>query len=440
MNNSLALDQAPIKTLFWRYTLPTIASMLVTGVYVIIDGMFVGHFLGEQGLAAIMLGYPIGAILYAIGALWGMGASALVSIKLGQKETVQAQSIVGQALTLSILSGLLLTTLGLYFGRDILLLLGAEGEILEQALDYLHWYYILGIFAILSMSFSALLRNDGQPTRVTYIMILGGVLNVIFDWIFIVVIPWQLKGAAIATMLAQAITAILCLYPFFTAKTELRITWQSIRLNLDTSWQITKLGMSSFLMYLYLSVVLTLHNFAFLRVGQTIHVAAYSIISYSESFFYLLFEGIALGIQPLTSFNTGANKPKRVLALRNMAFTITLVVSIISVIGIYLYPSSLAYLFAGDHQELTPFVVEGSLLYFWGIPMEGLLLVGATYFQSTNRPKEALILTGGKLILIFFVMGILSSLFGVTGVWLSLPVCSTILTIWMLYTLKRLKI
>lgn len=438
-NNSqpLSLSDASIFSLFWRYTLPTIAAMLVTGIYVAIDGMFVGHFIGEQGLAAIMLGYPIGSTLYAVGAMIGMGASALVSIKLGQNDTAQAQKIVGNALILSILASALLSVTGLLYGRDILLWVGAEGPILEMASDYLFWYFLMGSFAVISMAFSSLLRNDGQPKRVTYIMIFGGILNIVLDWLLIVVFPYALTGAAIATMLSQAATCLLCLQHFFSDKSTLRIGWDSIRLKLDTVVQILQLGTSSLLMYLYLSVVLVLHNKAFLWVGDAIHVAAYGIVSYTEAFFYLIFEGIALGIQPITSYNTGAGLHDRVIQARNIAFGVTLLIAAIGLLVIYGLSDWVVYLFAGDNPTLKPEAINGMYRYFWGLPMEGLLLVGATYFQSINKAKEASILTGGKLIFISVFIFVLAKYFGVNGVWIALPICSTILTSWMIYALNK---
>lgn len=231
----LSLKEDSIGRLFLRYTMPTIAAMLVTGIYVAIDGMFVGHFIGENGLAGIMLGYPIGSILYALGAMIGMGASALVSIKLGEGNEGEAKNIVGNALSLCVITSLITCTLGVIYGEPLLRWLGAEGEILQMASDYLFWYFTLGAFPIISMAFSALLRNDGQPNRVTLIMILGGVLNVVLDWLFIVVIPWELTGAAIATMLSQLATALLCLQHFFSDKSQLRITWQTLKLRCTMS-------------------------------------------------------------------------------------------------------------------------------------------------------------------------------------------------------------
>ncbi|MGL4638250.1 MAG: MATE family efflux transporter, partial [Shewanella sp.] len=177
--SSIATDQRlleqPISTLFWRYTIPTIASMLVTGVYVTIDGMFVGHYLGETGLAGMMLAYPVGAILYAVGAMIGMGSAALVSINLGKGEVATARKILGNAFSLCLLFGLFFALVGGIFSRDILIFLGAEGEILKSANEYLFWYFALCHFPILSMAFTSLLRNDGRPSTVTYVLILGGV-------------------------------------------------------------------------------------------------------------------------------------------------------------------------------------------------------------------------------------------------------------------------
>ena len=434
----LSLRDDSIFRLFWRYTLPTIAAMLVTGIYVAVDGMFVGHFIGEDGLAAIMLGYPIGSILYALGALIGMGASALVSIKLGEDKTDEARKIVGNAFSLCLIAAMIICGLGITFGTDILQWVGAEGSILSMAEDYLFWYFSMGFFAIISMAFSSLLRNDGQPKRVTYIMIFGGLLNIFLDWLFIVVIPWGLTGAAIATMLSQAATSILCLQHFFSDKSSLRIHWDSLKLKLDTCLQILKLGTSSLLMYMYLSVVLILHNKAFLMVGKPIHVAAYGIVSYTEAFFYLIFEGIALGTQPITSFNTGAGLKDRVIKARNLAFAVTLSVAFIGVAILYSLPDYVVYLFAGDNQLLQPVAINGMHLYFWGLPFEGLLLIGATYFQSINMAKEASILTGGKLILISIFIFTFAHIFGVDGVWVALPFCSLLLTSWMIYKLKSL--
>ncbi|MCH1928791.1 MATE family efflux transporter [Shewanella sp. A25] len=432
------LLQEPIVKLFWRYAIPTIASMLVTGVYVTIDGIFIGHYLGETGLAGMMLAYPVGAILYAVGAMIGMGSAALVSINLGQGNVAKARKLLGNAFSLCLLAGSIFALLGTVFSKDILTALGAEGAILHDANEYLFWYFALCHFPIISMAFTSLLRNDGRPTMVTYVLILGGVLNTFLDWLFIAVFPFGLAGAAIATMLSQAVTGLLCLQHFFGDKTQLKINLEQMKLNLDHCLNIARVGLPSFLMNLYLSIVLTLHNTAFLWVGGPLHIAAYGVVSYTEAFFYLIFEGIALGTQPIYSFNTGAGRYDRVKQARNIAFGMTLLTAACGLALIYSRPEWLVYLFAGDNQNLAPVAIEGMRYYFWGLPFEGLILVGASYFQAINCAKQASMLTGTKLLLIAGIIYCFAWAFGVNGVWVSLATCSTMLVIWMFWALKRL--
>lgn len=435
--SAVDLGTAPLSRLFWRYVTPTVAAMLITGIYVTIDGIFVGHVLGQDGMAGLMLAYPICAVLYAVGALIGMGASSLVSFYLGQGNPAKARHIVGNALVMVLLASAVLSFIGIRYGEPMLAWMGAEGEIFTAGLSYLQAYAWLGVFAVLSMAFSSLLRNDGRPGFVTLIMVVGGLLNVLLDYLLMVVFPFGLAGVATATMLSQAVTGLACLWHFFTPCSQLRISWDTLRPDLRLMGETVRLGISSFLMYLYLSVVLALHNKALLAVGTSLHVAAYGVISYTEAFFYLVFEGIAMGIQPIASFNAGAGHWRRVLRIRNLALGVTLGIALCAMIPLYLWPEAAVYLFAGDNATLLPVASLGIWLYFWGLPMEGLLLVGATYFQAINRARIASLLTGGKLVLIGGFLWGFSTLWGVPGVWLALPTCSSLLVLVMWRAMRR---
>ncbi|WP_429070026.1 MATE family efflux transporter [Aeromonas veronii] len=435
--SAVDLGTAPLSRLFWRYVTPTVAAMLITGIYVTIDGIFVGHVLGQDGMAGLMLAYPICAVLYAVGALIGMGASSLVSFYLGQGNPAKARHIVGNALVIVLLASALLSFIGIRYGEPMLAWMGAEGDIFTAGLSYLQAYAWLGVFAVLSMAFSSLLRNDGRPGFVTLIMVVGGLLNVLLDYLLMVVFPFGLAGVATATMLSQAVAGLACLWHFFTPRSQLRISWDTLRPDLRLMGETVRLGVSSFLMYLYLSVVLALHNKALLAVGTSLHVAAYGVISYTEAFFYLVFEGIAMGIQPIASFNAGAGHWRRVLRIRNLALGVTLGIALCAMFPLYLWPEAAVYLFAGDNATLLPVASLGIWLYFWGLPMEGLLLVGATYFQAINRARIASLLTGGKLVLIGGFLWGFSTLWGVPGVWLALPTCSSLLVLVMWRAMRR---
>ena len=210
-------------------------------------------------------------------------------------------------------------------------------------------------------------------------------LNVLLDYLLMAVIPWGLAGAAIATMLSQAVTGGLCLWHFFTPRSQLRIGWDTLRPDWRLMGETLRLGVSSFLMYLYLSVVLALHNKALLSVGTSLHVAAYGVISYCEAFFYLIFEGIAMGIQPIASFNAGAGNWSRVLRVRNLALGVTMAVALCGMIPLYLWPEAVVYLFAGDNAALLPVASLGIWLYFWGAA-HGRLAAGGGHLFPGHQP------------------------------------------------------
>jgi putative MATE family efflux protein len=425
----------PMITLLARYIAPTVAAMLVTGIYATVDGIFIGHLLGADGLAGVSLGYPLASLLTAVGAMIGMGGSTLVSLKLGEGLLEDARRIAGVAVIMVMIASLLLMLAGLSLGHWGLTLIGAQGDVLALAWDYLFWSFVLGPAAVGAMAFTALMRNDGHPGRVTWIMIGGGVLNIVLDYLLIVVFPYGLAGAAIATMIAQGVVALIALSNFFSHRSKLRLHLNNLAVNADDCRSILRLGMASLLMYLFLSVVLTLHNKAFLTQGETIHVAAYGIVGYVEWFFYLIFEGIALGMQPITSYSMGAGRMDRVRAARNGALVITLIVGGIALGVTYGWPEVMVGIFNGEGPSLGRVTVEGMALYFWSVPLEGLLLVGAVYFQSIGKTQLANVLTGGKLILFTLVILLFAWVWGVTGIWLSLPVTNLLLTIWLLLKL-----
>lgn len=410
--------------------------MLVTGVYVTIDGIFVGHYLGEAGLAGMMLAYPVRAILYAIGAMIGMGSAALVSINLGQGNVVKARKLLGNAFSLCLLAGGFFALMGGLFSRDILIALGAQGDILENANQYLFWYFALCHFPIISMAFTTLLRNDGRPSMVTFVLILGGTQHFLRLVIYRGISLW-FGGRRDCDHVSAGCDGLTVFTAFFGSRTQLKINLEQMKLKFDNCVNIARVGLPSFLMNLYLSIVLTLHNTAFLWVGGPLHVAAYGVVSYTEAFFYLIFEGIALGTQPIYSFNAGAGRFDRVKQARNIAFTMTLLTAALGLALIYSRPEWLVYLFAGDNPNLTPVAIEGMRWYFWGLPMEGLILVGASFFQAINCSKQASILTGTKLVLIAAIIYCFAWAFGVIGVWISLATCSTLLTLWMFYAMKK---
>lgn len=300
------LQHASVTRAFWRYTLPSLAALLVSGTYQIIDGVFVGHFIGGDGLAAISLAWPLVGALLSLGMMIGIGAGAHASIQIGARQLKHARAYVAQSLVLialiSVIGGVGLFLVSNWF----LQLQGAQEQVLQYGQAYLNWLLAGSPLVVASIALPLLVRNSGAPGLATLAMVFGAVANTFFDALFIVVLGFGLEGAAFATLLGELGVVAICLNFLFSKRSLLPLRWNLLQWDINRAKQILQTGFSSMLMYMYLSFSIVLHNTLLLRYGSNVHVAAYSIAGYILAFYYLMAEGIAGGMQPITSFYKGA--------------------------------------------------------------------------------------------------------------------------------------
>ncbi len=188
---------------FWRYTIPTVAAMLVNGLYQVVDGIFIGRYVGADGLAGINVAWPVIGSILGIGMLVGVGTGALVSIRQGEKDTQGAKQILATGLTLLLAITPIVSALLFLFADNFLLWQGAEGRVYELGLQYLHILIGASVFTLGSIAMPFLLRNDDSPNLATILMIVGAVINIVLDYLFIALYGWELMGAALATAIAQ---------------------------------------------------------------------------------------------------------------------------------------------------------------------------------------------------------------------------------------------
>ena len=429
------LTTLPISTLMWRYCLPTTVSMLVIGLYFVVDGIFIGHYVGKVGLENVVLSFPMLGFLFATGILVGMGASALVSIKRGQDDHLAAKKVVQNAVILVIVFSVLFMLFGSYFSQLALTTIGASADRVSMAQPYIYWYFALAFCPIASLTFTTLLRNDNKPGLVTIILIAGSMLNIAFDWLFLAVFDFGLEGAAIASMLAQGLTAVFALYYLLTTSSSLKICFDNFRFDKQVSLQIIKIGLPSFLMELYLSALIAIHNSAILWVGGAIHLAAYSIITYIEDFYYLLLSGIALGVQPILSFNMGAKLYHRVKHAYVLALKTAVLVSVAGMVVIYGFPNFVISAFNNESQQLFQVGTQSMSFYFWALPFEAILLISTAFFQAIGLPKQSTLVTVYKLLALSIFMSLFSWLFGVNGIWFVIGCSSLVVLTWVFWQL-----
>lgn len=394
--SSIAIDTKNVSSTYWRYATPTVAAMLVSGFYQIIDGIFIGHIVGVEGLAAINMAWPWIGFIAGVGLMIGAGAGTLCSIAQGEGNYENAESFLGQVFWLLVLLGVAAGIL-IIAGRDSLLTIqGASPSVQQHGSDYLQIIGWSSPLVIASIAMPILVRNLGAPMLATAMMLIGAVTNTLLDYLFIVEFHWGLRGAAIATVAGESISVFIGLVFLFTRYSSLplnlcRATFvikplacQSILIN----------GFSSLLMYLYSSFAALLHNTALMHYGSTANVAAYAITGYLMMAYYLLVEGLASGMQPLVSYFHGTGDSFAVRKVFVLALRVVLGTGVLFVLMFLMFPHIATQIFInGDDPTLDLMASQAVRLHLFMLFLDGFLVLTAAYYQAVSDSKKATIIT-----------------------------------------------
>lgn len=427
-----------IVNLFFRFAFPAVVGVIVAGIQGIIDGVFIGNAIGSQGLAAITLAYPLYMVIIAMGVIIGIGASSLTALQLGKGNLSGALDIVHNAFSLCLLTGAVFTVAGLVFCETSISFLGVSGPALTLAREYLKIISIGSVFMILSIALDPLVRNDGRPRLSMNIMIAGVVVNLVLDYLFIMRMGMGMSGAALATILSFALPAALLMSYLFGSEAKLKLQLKAMKFKPWTLFEILRGGLPSFVMEISLALVLFAHNYILLRYGSELAVSAYGIIGYVFSIFYMLFEGIAMGVQPIIGFNYGAGYYERVSKTLRLTILSCILTGAFGFALIYLFPESVVQIFSQDDSELLKVSLRGMEMFRFSLLVEGTVLLTTIYYQSINRVRAALFISLGKIFVILFpLLFILPGFFGLDGVWAASPVTEYIMMLVVLFMLSK---
>ncbi len=429
--------QSSIYKQFWKYTIPTVAAMLVNGLYQVIDGIFIGRYVGAEGLAGINVAWPVIGTILGIGMMVGVGTGALVSIRRGEQDQDGARRILATGLLL--LAALMpVVALVLFnFADDFVRWQGAQGRVYELALQYLHILIASCIFTLGSIAAPFLLRNDDSPNLATMLMVIGAATNILLDYVFIAWLDWELTGAAIATALAQMVVTVLGIGYFFSSGARLRLSLSDLKLQSDSLPKIVVIGASSFFMYAYGSAMVALHNSLFAQYGSGVLIGAYAILGYIVTVYFLVAEGIANGMQPLVSYNHGARNAENIRKLLKIAMGSSVLGGICFVLLLNLFPYQVVSVFNSADQELIESTVLGIRLHMFALFLDGFLMVSAAYYQSLNKGSKAMFITVGNMAVQLPFLFILPKTFGVTGIWIAFPLSNIALSLVVMSMLWR---
>ena len=319
----------------------------------------------------------------------------------------------------------------------MLVLQNATGNVLSMGTEYLQ---ILSYGALPTMAGAALpmlIRNDNQPRIATRLVCIGAFLNIVLDWLFVVLLDMGIQGAAVATALAQSVVMVLGVWYFFSDRATDRLTLSTLNLSPKVSLQVLGTGAASLVMFLYFSFVLIIHNILFLKYGGVLAVAAFTVVGYVQVFYFMLTEGVANGIQPLISFNKGAGNNRNIRETLFIALKVVIATGIVALFLVNVFPDQVAGIFINDDPALLDMIRTGYQLHLFALFLDGFIMISATYFQSMAMARLATGISLANMLVQLPLLYFLPPWLGIAGVWLAMPVSNVVLSLIVVFFVIR---
>lgn len=394
---------------FLKYVIPSVLSFALSGVYAIVDGFFVGHSIGDAGLSAINIAYPVSAFLQAAGTGIGMGGAVCYSISRAEKKEKRSKEFLSATLWLLILMSVLLTVFAFLLNRPILQLLGAEGSLLSLGMEYNAVIALGAGLQILSTGLVPFIRNHGGPFYAMISMIAGFITNIILDYLFVWVQERGMTGAALATILGQGVTLLFSLVYFLSEKLfSLRI---SLRRVLSLTAPVIKVGLSPFGLTMTPNISLIIINWFCVIYGGDQAVAVYACIAYIICIVYLIFQGVGDGSQPVISRYYGEDQTGHLRSIRRLAYGFAILLALISCVILFAARDLIGVLF-GSSPEVNLAIARIMPVFLVSVPFVAVTRVTTASFYATEESILSYILTYIEPVLMLVLMLILPPLFG----------------------------
>lgn len=443
MDSTAKLGNEPIGRLLVDFSVPAIIGMLVMSLYNVIDRVFIGNSAGSLGIAAITVGFPIMIVQFAFIGMIGMGATALVSIRLGQQKREEAEFIVGNALVLLIGLSLVMTVLGLLFLDPLLRIFGASDDVIPLAKIYIRIILGASIFQALSFGMNNFIRAEGNPRIAMATMIVGAVLNIILAPLFIFTFGWGMTGAGLATAVSQALSATWVMLHFLTGRSTLKILRKNFRVDFTITRQMMTLGMAFCAMQLAQSALSAILNNSLAFYGGDIAISGMGVVISLMTLIMMPIVGINQGAQPIIGYNYGGERYDRVKETLKYAAIAASAIATVGFVVIRLFPVQLISMFNSQDAELIAFGSKALVVFLTFLPFIGFQVVGSGYFQAVGKPQQSLFLSMSRQVLILVpALFILPRYFQLDGVLMAGPcadLVATVLTgIWLYFELRDL--
>ena len=425
-----------IRKTFLKFLIPSVGGMLGTSLYVLGDTMIVGRALGSSGLAALNISIPLINVFNGLGLLFGIGGATALSISRGKKEYEDVDDIFSKSMIMALIMGIILTLIRVFFLEQLVYFLGASNDTFEMSKDYLGVLMSFSIMFVLNSALTVFVRNDGSPKLAMWGMLTGSIVNVVLDYVFIFKFKWGMSGGALATGLSPVIGLLILSTHFIKRRNQMKFILPN--LNLGILRRIIANGGSSFIVELSAGIVIFSFNQSLAKLTGDIGISAYSIIANLSLIFAAIFAGVGQGIQPIISYNFGANRMKVIYESVKLAIYTSLILGVIFYAIGFFFPEFLVSIFVKADKELLDITVKGIRLYFIGFILMGLNTTLTSFIQSKEYARISLIISLSRgFVLIILVLAVLPKLIGINGIWLSFPIAELLTTVLSIFQFRK---
>lgn len=424
-NQFNVLAEKPVGSLLMQYAIPAIVAMAASSVYNIIDGIFIGQGVGAEAIMGLALTGPLMSLTAAFGAMVGVGAATLMSVKLGQKDYGTAQKILGNVVIMNLTLGIVLGLLLLVFINPILRFFGASDVTLPYARNFMSIILVGNVVTHMYLGLNALLRSTNRPQKAMCATIGTVVLNCILAPIFIFVLGWGIRGAATATIMAQMIMLTWQLRLFSNKDELIHLNRSIIKLDVKIVKESLLVGLPQFLINLCACLVAAMMTRSLTTYGGDMAVGAFGICNRFILFIVMVVIGLNQGMQPIAGYNFGARRYDRVLGVLSKALIFGSVITLAGfVIGVF-FPTPFVSVFAKDSPQLIKLSAHALSCMVMMFPIVGIQIVSTAFFQSIGyAPKSIFLSLTRQLIFLVPAIFILPHLYAdpLEGLWHAAPV------------------
>ncbi|MDO9254657.1 MAG: MATE family efflux transporter [Bacteroidales bacterium] len=437
-----SLGTEKLGKLLLQYSVPAIVATAAASLYNIIDRIFIGQGVGPMAISGLALTFPLMNITAAFGAMVGVGASAMVSIRLGQNDRKGATLILGNAVMLNIILGIAVALITFVFLDPILYALGASKDTLPYAKEFMQVILLGNVFTHLYLGLNNIMRASGYPGKAMVTTLITVGINLALAPLFIFIFHWGIRGAALATVIAQAIGTLWSVLHFAKTSSFVHFLPGYMKLKREIIKDIISIGMSSFLMLLSASVVISILNLSLGKYGGDYAIGAFGIINSIGNLTVMVVIGFNQGMQPIVGYNYGARKIPRVLRTFKLTIFAGTCVTIFGFLLAEIFPKQIASAFTSN-VDLINLAVNGMRINMMMFPIIGFQVVASSFFQSIGKAKVSIYLSlTRQVVFLIPALLILPHFLGLNGVWLGGPVAdltSSLLTLFVLkWQLKKL--